>query len=258
MATMWHGPAAPAAREGSPRHGLFIIPLVLWAVFCSSAAVAETPPVEKWFVELDHAEADVRESARINLMGLDRQGLDVLRQIVEENRPLRPSQAAVLREIVAQAYLAGEPYESQPAGFLGVTLSDVLLTAGDARAPGLTQESGVVIINRVPGFVANRLLMDGDVVLGVDGQPVVRMQDLQFRISNLASGSTVALRVLRAGAVVDVPVRLDARPLRLEQVDVLRQMRDRQFNDYWQRTFAPLLQERLSLSPHLCGMLAGA
>src|SRR2546423_15400731 len=47
-----------------------------------------------------------RESARIELMGTKRADLPILREAVKQSLPLEPSQLAVLRDIVAQVYLA--------------------------------------------------------------------------------------------------------------------------------------------------------
>src|SRR3954462_7104618 len=80
------------------------------------AAVPPTSrPSEKiasWFTDLANRDASVREQAKIALMGISRDDLAQLRTLVAKNRPLAPSKAMALREIVQQVYQSTEPYEA--------------------------------------------------------------------------------------------------------------------------------------------------
>src|SRR5687768_14406056 len=64
------------------------------------APVADVEAVMRTaFAELGDSDAEVRDAARATLMGVHRRYLPTLQKIVETNRPLLPSQAAVLRPI---------------------------------------------------------------------------------------------------------------------------------------------------------------
>ena len=209
------------------------------------AAPIDEQTVRGWFSELANREAEVRERARTELMGMPRQQLPLLQRLVQEERPLAPSQIAVLREIVAQIYLAGEPYETNGRdAFLGITMSQV-------RSGGST---GVVVDGRKVGFCGCRMLRDGDVILGLADQPDVVFHspaDLQDAISHMRAGDTVKLQVLRHGQVKQVRITLDARPSEVigrgvPELDEWVHRRLENFAQYWQRTFAPLVREDIS------------
>ena len=76
-------------------------------------------------------------------------------------------------------------------------------------------DHGVVIVERMPGFVGARMLLDGDVVLGVAERPDVRMlgvNEFQMVVRQITPGTTVHFQVMRQGQVMRVPVTLDPRP----------------------------------------------
>jgi len=56
------------------------------------------------------------------------------------------------------------------------------------------------------------LLVGGDVITALDGQPVNQMEDLQGRIRQAEPGQEVTLTVLRDGNQVEAPVTLGERP----------------------------------------------
>jgi len=194
----------------------------------------------------------VREQARVELMAMPRQQLPLLQRLVQEEQPLAPSQVAVLREIVAQIYLAGEPYETNGRdAFLGITMS---LAQMPARPPDVAPggSTGVVVDGRKVGFGGCRMLRDGDVILGLVDRPNVVFRspgDLQATIGAMRAGDTVKLQVLRHGQVKQVRITLDARPSERFDVPALDEWVHRRlekFDQYWQRTFAPLLREDIS------------
>ena len=220
----------------------------------AGAKAAEQRPelaaVRQWFAELDDPDANVREKARVSLMGMQRRNLPAFQKLVQDSRPLAPAQAAVLREIVMHVYLAGEEYDTTGAqGFLGVRMQET-----DVRLPGAhgadraSQAVGVVIVERMPGWVGSRMLLDGDVILGVVERQDVRLQsvtDFQELVQSITPGSTVHFQVLRQGQVARIPVTLDARPFGVEQFQLtdLIQRRQRKAEDYWNSTFGPAVKE---------------
>jgi hypothetical protein len=209
----------------------------------------ELASMRQWFGELDDKDASVREAARRNLMGMRRADLAAFRQLVQESQPLQPSQAAVLRQIVTHVFLSGETYDTTNAeGFLGVKMQEtsVRLPAADGADP-FAPAVGVVIVERMPGFVGARMLVDGDVILGVVERPDVRtlgMYEFQMVVKGVNPGTTIHFQVMRQGQVVRVPVAPDPRPFEADvNMQDLVYRRQRKADDYWERVFAPSVKE---------------
>lgn len=86
----------------------------------------------------------------------------------------------------------------------GLLVQDV--TAG-ARDAGIRPGTQAVQVG------AERLVVDGDIIVAVDGQPVDSGGDLRGYIENFKRvGDTTVLTVLRDGQRVDVPITLSERP----------------------------------------------
>src|SRR5262249_35030617 len=88
----------------------------------------------------------------------------------------------------------------------GLLVGDVYRNSGAARA-GLR---GAVIDQDVWGNIALRQL--GDIIIGVDGQPVASTDDLQNALKDKKPGQTVSVEVLRQNRRTTVPVRLTDTP----------------------------------------------
>jgi hypothetical protein len=249
-----------------------------------AAAVAEAPAdvtaaMRRAFTELAAPSAEVREAARSTLMSLERRYLDDLRALVERSRPLRPAQASALRQIVAHVYLSGDPYDAdERAGFLGVRAQQIALTSADNAgvgrpaagndtgvggvggggagvAAGEPDDSvplpgvGMVVVSRLPGFVAHRVLLDGDVILGIVEKPKVSFVD-RFAFTNaiksMDAGDTFHLSILRRGRLRKVELQLGRRPAIVNNDlagDVFERDRQARADAYWREAFAPLLPE---------------
>jgi len=83
-------------------------------------------------------------------------------------------------------------------GVLGVKVQDV--TAELAEAFSLEQKQGVVVSQVIKGSAAEKAgIKAGDVVLSVDGKPVLRASDLRNRVGLSTAGEKVVLEVLREG-----------------------------------------------------------
>src|SRR5438874_2391396 len=131
--------------------------------FAFSTTTRPTDQLAAWFSDLANKDASVREQARVGLMGISRADLQTLRKLVETNRPLAPSQAMALHEIVTQVHQATEPYEAveDRPGFLGVPLPRIASAIGlDANDDD--SQAGVLVTDRIPGFCAYRFLQNGD------------------------------------------------------------------------------------------------
>jgi hypothetical protein len=210
---------------------------------------ADAPP-RKWFVQLASPDQQIRDEARIQLMGLSRDGLPALRKLVEKSRPLAAEQAAALHEIVVHLYLSGEPYSSDNSkGFLGLQN----LYEGPPRM-------GVPVQKRIPGFPSFQMLRPGDLILAVVLHPDSPTQEMDLPTPNglvlhdvimhAGSDQTVVLQVLRQGQTLQVPLRLRPAPVLPElapvEVEAFFANRVQKGEDYWQREFMPLLRPRIS------------
>jgi hypothetical protein len=232
----------------------------LCVVSCEVVSFAASPPTSQpdklatWFSDLANKDASVREQARVGLMGISRPDLETLRKLVEANRPLAPSQAMALREIVMQVYESTEPYEAvaDKPGFLGVPLPPITSAIGLDGTDDDSQ-AGVLVTDRIPGFCAYRFLQNGDVIVGITEapkKPIRKSDDLTEIITLCKGGDTIHLEILRGGQRMTVAIKLNARPawavrgninqIPLQQ-DELRE-RQRKADEYWDQNFAPLLQ----------------
>jgi serine protease Do len=83
-------------------------------------------------------------------------------------------------------------------GYLGVSLNDV--TPDNAKFFNLTGNTGALIAQVTANSPASRAgIKPGDVVTGVNGQPVENGSDLQVVVSEKAPGSKIQLDVVRNG-----------------------------------------------------------
>ncbi|HEX5242655.1 MAG TPA: PDZ domain-containing protein [Tepidisphaeraceae bacterium] len=207
--------------------------------------------VAHWFAELVHPDAATRVQAMTQLMGLDASDLPTLREVVKKNRPLAVAQASVLRQIVTQVFLASETYDvASDQGFLGIFMPPL-------ETPDATD--GALVSERCPGFVSMQMLHEGDVILSVQlpAKRPVRIHspgELTSAMTGAKAGNKVQLEVLRQGQIIDVVVRLDPRPAQAEvgieaMRDFNRQRQDRA-DAYWDKNFASLLRETVSMDLH--------
>jgi S1-C subfamily serine protease len=123
-----------------------------------------------------------------------------------------------LRQLLPQL-LRGE-HISHP--WLGISGEDI--TPGVQQKYHLPVSQGVLIIRCVSGGPAaaaglhgdsggeDHPVGDGDIITGVNGQPVASVADLTAAISNYPVGTTVHLTVLRHGKTLDIAVKLGAWP----------------------------------------------
>ncbi|HSU07316.1 MAG TPA: S1C family serine protease [Acetobacteraceae bacterium] len=96
-------------------------------------------------------------------------------------------------------------------GWLGVALQPVTLPEALRAVAGC--ESGLMVMSLStsgPAEVAG--VLPGDIMLEVDGARSVRLRELAERLGPERVGTECAVRLLRAGAVVEVRVTIGARP----------------------------------------------
>lgn len=93
--------------------------------------------------------------------------------------------------------------------FLGIAIQD--LSAELAESFGVA--SGVVVTEVTqPGPAAQAGFEVGDVITGIDGEPVTRAHRLRWLISSAGVGATARLRIVRGGRPRDLEVRLAPLP----------------------------------------------
>ena len=96
-------------------------------------------------------------------------------------------------------------------GYLGVTIQGV--DPDMAKAFGLSQGGGALIGDVTPGGPAAKAGLErGDIILELNGEAVSGQDDLSVRISELAPGTVVHLKVFRNGQARDLEATLGEYP----------------------------------------------
>lgn len=102
-------------------------------------------------------------------------------------------------------------YGETRRGWLGVSIQDV--TEDIAASLGLDSTHGAMVLSVTPDGPSDGLLREGDIILDLDGVPIVRMRELPLLVAESGDGRAVTLRVLRNGEPIGIDVTLG----RLEQ-----------------------------------------
>ncbi|HTS66437.1 MAG TPA: DegQ family serine endoprotease [Candidatus Acidoferrales bacterium] len=112
--------------------------------------------------------------------------------------------ASMARQVTEQILKHGKVVR----GSLGVIIEPV--TAELARAFGLTgQPRGALISQVQPDSGASRAgLQRGDIILQLNGEPVIDSRTISLKISTMAPGTNVTLRIFRNGQEKDVTATL--------------------------------------------------
>ncbi len=96
-------------------------------------------------------------------------------------------------------------------GYLGVNIQNV--TPEIAKAFGLKENRGALVADVSSNTPAAKAgIQKGDVILGLNGQPVEDINQLTMHITQMAPGSTAQLQVLRNGESRDMSVTLGQLP----------------------------------------------
>src|SRR5690606_31283870 len=70
------------------------------------------------------------------------------------------------------------------------------------------ETEGEIVVEQVSGAAALAGVQPGDILLGVNGEPVESVKELRDLATGLRKGESVALLVQRGGAQVFVPLRV--------------------------------------------------
>ena len=102
--------------------------------------------------------------------------------------------------------------EGRPSrGWLGLGLQLVGLTAAMQTAAG--RPAGLMVISIAPASPAEQAnMLPGDILLDVNGVPVSHPGAVARAMASVATGQAVPLRLLRAGAPIDLSATVAARP----------------------------------------------
>ncbi|OUC09013.1 hypothetical protein RY27_05505, partial [Litorilinea aerophila] len=96
-------------------------------------------------------------------------------------------------------------------GYLGVGIQPVRLAASLQQALG--QESGLMILSVEAGGPADQAgLVQGDILVRLDGQPLGRIEELQALLVGDQVGREVQVELVRGGQVVSRPLTIGQHP----------------------------------------------
>ena len=94
---------------------------------------------------------------------------------------------------------------------LGVQVQPAGLPASIRQALAHGQTQGLLVVGIIPGSLAEHAgLLVGDILIDIAGKPINDVTTLRATLTANSSQDTVRLRVLRAGALVNVDVALTA------------------------------------------------
>ena len=114
--------------------------------------------------------------------------------------------SSMAKEVINQL----KNYKKVRRGWIGVTIQDV--DENTAKALGLDSPKGALIAGVQPGDPADKAgVRTGDVIIGVDGQPIEDASDLTRKIGGLLPGTRLEMTVWRKGRVKKVEVVLEER-----------------------------------------------
>jgi hypothetical protein len=222
----------------------------LWTpllIVCAAtlAVAGGNSSLQNQIAQLGSDNPQLRDEARVQLMGLPREDLPALRTAALAQSPLLPGQIAELRDVVTQVYLAGEDYNrdpSSPRGFLGLYWGTM-----PTPVPG---QGILTVVNRIAGFPAYRMLKTGDIITQVVESPQAPIHgatDLTNVLQAMHCGDVVPLNILRSGRPLTVGVPLAIFPVDLDQhraddAWIENWMLDRQqrADEYWARQFSAI------------------
>lgn len=135
---------------------------------------------------------------------------------------------AILFAIVGLSffYVISNPAEIPKKPYIG--FSGVVVTPEVAREAGITQTSGILVTNVLPGSPAEKaglrggdrvatvegrqILVGGDVMISIDGTPTASPDDVAGILRGKNVGDTIVLTVVRGDSTLDIQLTLEELP----------------------------------------------
>jgi S1-C subfamily serine protease len=100
-----------------------------------------------------------------------------------------------------------------PRGYLGVGLQPVRLPDAIRHAMGQNQKSAAIVMEVHPDGPADKAgIVIGDILVGIAGTPVARLEDVQTHLGADSIGKTLALKFVRGGAIQEGKITIAERP----------------------------------------------
>lgn len=213
------------------------------ALFAQTQPATTSDSVRPLVLELNDRDAAARDHAAQQLMDLTYEDLPALRDIVATCRPLSPSQAVLLHDVVCQIYLSKVDYPTEDRPFLGISYPQMQGYSND-------NDPSVRVVTRYAGFSSFQMLREGDIIFGVAGEPALQLNtnSLTNIISGRKVGDSIDLLVIRHGRQITVTCHLRPKPMgnSVEALDSWSASRQQQAEKYWRTQFAKLLEPEAS------------
>jgi S1-C subfamily serine protease len=94
-------------------------------------------------------------------------------------------------------------------GYLGVRMQTVAISSDQQTALGRVQEEGLLVIWLEPGAAAsNGGLLVGDIIVGLDGNPVDSPDELQMLLTGEIVGQAAPIEILRGGSPMGLEITI--------------------------------------------------
>lgn len=115
---------------------------------------------------------------------------------------------ATLQRVVDQLLQTGRIAR----GYLGVGMQPVLIPERLVQSSSLAQTTGVMLLSVEPDSPADQAgLLIGDVLIALDAQPITDVTDVRLMLNSERIGQTLAARVIRGGAIVELNLTVGER-----------------------------------------------
>jgi serine protease Do len=138
--------------------------------------------------------------------------------------------------------------------YLGILPQDV--TPAMAKAFGVSETQGALVGDITPdGPAAHSDLKKGDIILAINGQPVVDANQLRLQIGMMAPNASVKLKVLRDGKTHEIAVQLREFPSKTERASVNKENPDSALEGVSVENVTPEVAKDLNLSPATKGVV---
>lgn len=102
-----------------------------------------------------------------------------------------------------------------PRGYLGIGLQPVQISDASRTKLSLGNRSGLMAIQVEPESPAEQAgILPGDILVALDDHPVEQLDDLMAFLDPESVGKSVRARLIRAGALTELPLVIGGRPRR--------------------------------------------